>query len=88
MGFVTYWHFMCDAHEIVFANEAPAETLYLGQEARKSILPEALDEVLHVFPDLRSDAQPPARPFAKGAMIDRFAQRLAKNGKKPVEQTA
>lgn len=86
LGFVTYWHFMCDTHEVVFANGAPAETLYLGAEARKSLLPEALNEVLKLFPNLASHPLTPARLFAKGAGIVRFTQRLAKNSKKPVEQ--
>lgn len=88
MGFVTYWHFMCDAHQVVFANDAPAETLYLGKEARKALLPEALREVLALFPRLDTEPLQPARLFAKGAMIDRFAQRLIKNSKRPIEQLA
>lgn len=88
MGFVTYWHFMCDTHQVVFANDAPAETLYLGKEARKALLPEALREVLALFPSLDTEPLQPARLFAKGAMIDRFAQRLIKNRRRPIEQLA
>ncbi|MGJ8547797.1 MAG: Hint domain-containing protein [Sulfitobacter sp.] len=53
---VTYWHFMCDAHEIVFAEGAPAETLYLGPEARKAMTSAALDEIIGLFPELADPA--------------------------------
>ncbi len=50
---VTYVHFICDRHEVVFANGLPSETLLLGGEAEKTIGPDAIDEISAIFPDLK-----------------------------------
>ena len=43
---VEYWHFLCDAHHVVFAEGCPAETLYPGTMAVQSIEDDARDEIL------------------------------------------
>lgn len=78
LGFVTYWHFMCDQHEIVFANDAPAETLYLGAQARKSMSSTALAEIQQIFPDLNPFSRH-IRPSGKDQK--QLVQRLGKNDK-------
>jgi hypothetical protein len=78
LGFVTYWHFMCDQHEIVFANDAPAETLYLGAQARKSMSSTALAEIQQIFPDLNPFSRH-IRPSGKDQK--QLVQRLRKNDK-------
>ena len=81
---VTYWHFMCDEHQVVFANGAIAESLYVGPEAMKSLDPAAREEILTVFPELRPGAcvQPePARLIAKGRRVRHLAERIARNRK-------
>lgn len=52
IGEVTYYHFLCDQHEIVFANGVQTESLYTGPQAMKSLSREARDEVLMIFPEL------------------------------------
>lgn len=52
---VTYWHFLCDHHEIVIANGAPAETLYLGPQAMDRLGQDQVDEIVEVFPELAND---------------------------------
>jgi len=49
---VTYVHFLCDAHEVVFANGAPSETLYTGPQALKSVSAAARAEIFALFPEL------------------------------------
>lgn len=49
---VVYVHFLCDQHEVVFANGAPSETLYTGAEAIKSLSPDAIAEIMALFPEL------------------------------------
>ncbi len=44
---VEYWHFLCDAHHVVFAEGCPAETLYPGNVALDSIEDDARDEILN-----------------------------------------
>ena len=82
-GFVTYWHFLCDAHEVVFADNVPAETLYLGAEARKSLTPAAIAEITALFPGLMAGttSNTPARTLLPGHRADRLVQRLTRNGK-------
>lgn len=72
---------MCDQHEIVFANGMPAETLYLGAEARKSLGTEAMTEILQVFPELAEfDQGPqPARTIPGPKQQKLLVKRLRKN---------
>lgn len=81
---VAYWHMMFDRHEIVFANGAEAETLYLGPMARQALSPEALAEILMLFPDLadeRGAALPMARPALKGGQVRKLVERQVRNSK-------
>ncbi len=62
---VTYFHFMFDAHEVVFSNGAPTESMFAGPQAVLALDAEARDEIVALFPELlQPDANPvPARPF-------------------------
>lgn len=72
---VTYVHFLCDRHEIVFAEGAATESLYPGPQALRALARHALTEVLTLFPDLaagmvlRDSVEatygPPARVYRK-----------------------
>ena len=52
MDAVTYYHFLCDQHEVVIANGAETESLYPGPEALKSVGREAMEEIFGIFPEL------------------------------------
>ena len=87
---VTYVHFMCDQHEIVFAESAPTETLYLGAEAIKSLDPDSVDEIFTIFPELRDNNTnfiTPARLPVKGSVARKFASRAFCNGRRLIETT-
>ena len=49
---VAYFHFLCEAHEIVFAEGCAAETLYPGKMALKSVDADAQAEILRLFPEV------------------------------------
>lgn len=49
---VTYVHFLFDRHEVVYSNGAATESLYTGPEALKAVGPEALTEIMALFPEL------------------------------------
>ncbi|WP_135503753.1 Hint domain-containing protein [Roseovarius aestuariivivens] len=49
---VEYWHFLLDAHHIVFAEACATESLYPGQESLKSVTPQERDEIVALFPEL------------------------------------
>lgn len=78
---VDYFHILFDRHEVVYANGGPAESLYLGRQALKSLSPEGRAEVMALFPELRDmdedEAWPACRPFLKGRDGRRLARCLA-----------
>lgn len=80
---VTYYHFLCNQHEIVFANGVQTESLYTGPQAMKSLSKEARDEVLMIFPEL-ADIEyeaTPARRAALGSQGRKLAFRHKRNAK-------
>ncbi|OYU18323.1 MAG: hypothetical protein CFE34_11125 [Rhodobacteraceae bacterium PARR1] len=87
-----YWHFLFDAHHIVCADDAWAESLYPGSEALKGLPSEARSEVLSLFPQLAllpvADCFAPARPFHRGAKVARMVERIEANGRTLVERCA
>lgn len=79
---VTYVHFMFDAHEIVLANGAESESLFNGPEALKSVGPQALTEILQIFPELADGAEGiPARQLASGRMARKMVVRHLQNSR-------
>lgn len=88
---VDYWHFMCDRHEVVFAEGLEAETLFTGPESLKAIPKECREELFTLFPELRTvgrPAMPPARPLPKGSACRRMVARHIRNGKPMVANLA
>jgi hypothetical protein len=63
-GMVTYLHLLFDNHEIIRANGAQCESLYLGDVALGAIAPEAISEVFELFPEM-ADPGPFARPVLR-----------------------
>lgn len=79
---ITYWHFLCDRHEVVFANGAPAETLYLGDNARDTLGPDALNEIYEIFPELAEGILPEiARPVPEVRRQQSLVKRVRQNNK-------
>lgn len=50
---IQYFHFLCEGHQIVFAEGCPAESLYPGSQTLDILGPEARAEILLRFPELR-----------------------------------
>ena len=82
---VTYIHLMFDAHQIVFADNAPSESFYPGPMAQRTIEPSALTELRSLFPELNKrqvdksaiagSYGETARPFlAKHSVPEQFRQ--------------
>lgn len=64
---VTYVHVLFDRHEVVFAEGARSESLFMGAEALHSVGETAQAEILALFPDLANGAAVQgARPFLTG----------------------
>ncbi|MEM7506054.1 MAG: Hint domain-containing protein [Pseudomonadota bacterium] len=87
---VTYLHLLLDRHEVIFAEDAPTESLLTGPQALKTLGQEACDEIHKIFPELgRGETLPePARPIPAGKALTRLAERHLRNRKpllSPVE---
>lgn len=52
---IEYWHILFDAHQIVFAECAPAESLYPGKQSLDTVTPIERDEIIQAFPELERD---------------------------------
>ena len=85
---VTYFHMMFDNHEIVFANGAPTESLYLGKMAIEALTPDAKREILEIFPSLEDeDFQQSIARYTpeKGKHVRNFLERHVSNSKPLIE---
>ncbi|MEP4248817.1 Hint domain-containing protein [Tateyamaria sp.] len=80
---VQYFHILLETHEILCANGAPAESLYLGEQALKSITTDGLAELRKIFPSiLRPDFRAQTTQFIpKGKMQKKLIERHHQNGK-------
>lgn len=71
VGGVIYVHLLFDDHEVIMADGAPMESLFLGTGAREAVGQEALDEITTIMPELvemmTSGAGEPARPLTETA---------------------
>ena len=52
-GFVTYVHIMFDYHEIIWANDCPTESFFVGDHGMNALNDAQAAEVLAIFPKLR-----------------------------------
>ncbi|HMO70495.1 MAG TPA: Hint domain-containing protein [Paracoccaceae bacterium] len=78
---VTYVHFLCDRHEVVFAEGARVESLYAGPMALRALGP-AAEEILAIFPELREfggTGLHPVRPLVRGRQGRHLAERHVRN---------
>lgn len=65
-GFVTYVHVMFDYHEIIWANDCPTESFYVGDSALASLKDEQAAEILEIFPELRTAKKKASLARAEG----------------------
>jgi len=88
---VEYFHFLFDAHQIVWSNGAQTESLFTGPEALKAVSPEAREEIATLFPEIVAPGFTPqsARPIPeKGKLMKTLVRRVAKNNKDLVGPSA
>ncbi|MDT0683967.1 Hint domain-containing protein [Roseicyclus sp. F158] len=82
---VTYHHLMFDAHQIIFAEGARAESLLPGPMALETLCPAARREIAAIFPGLCTRTPPAARTTLPGRRARRLAERHLKNARTLVE---
>ncbi|MCG7493499.1 Hint domain-containing protein [Thalassobius sp. Cn5-15] len=80
---VDYVHLLFDAHEVVFAEGCPSESLLLGPQARLALRDEAIEEVCKIFPQFKFHgfAANSAYHIPERKQQKRLAWRLGKNGR-------
>jgi hypothetical protein len=80
---VEYFHLLFDRHQVIFAENAPTESLFTGAEAMKSLGAEARREIFEIFPELieKRLTLTPARLIPRGRQQVRLVERHRKNNK-------
>lgn len=78
-GPISYFHVLTGAHEIIYAQGAPSETLLTGPQARLSMGAEALEEIETLFPGLMQDDASPARPIFRDRRLGQLFARHARH---------
>ena len=78
---VDYYHILLDNHEILIANGAACESLYLGAQALKSVDRESKREIFQIFPEIFEwgDNLLPSRKLVLGHHGRKLAARHKKN---------
>ncbi|MDO6591722.1 hypothetical protein DS901_13325 [Loktanella sp. D2R18] len=82
---VTYVHMLFDAHEVIFAEGAPSESLHPGAEGIKAIPVAARDEILTIFPQLEEGGAETMYLVPSGKAQKQFVTRHVKNDKDLLE---
>ena len=84
---VEYFHILLDNHEILTANGAPCESLYLGAQALKSVDLEAKREIFQIFPEIFEwgDSLRSSRTLVSGRHGRKLAARHKKNNQRLIQ---
>lgn len=93
-GGITYHHLLFDAHEIIWAEGCPAESLLLGPRAQEMLPPESWNEIVEIFPEYARPGQKlveailarAARPIPPGPRAKRLVKRHRAN-QRPLLET-
>lgn len=83
---VEYIHVLLDDHELLFAEGAQSESLYVGDEARKALSPEGQDEIFTIFPEIEGKRRKAktVRPVPHDRRQRQLMVRHSKNKKPPI----
>ncbi|WP_415639298.1 Hint domain-containing protein, partial [Paracoccus nototheniae] len=80
---VDYWHLLFDAHQVIRSEGALTESLFTGPEALRAVPPQALAEILDLFPLLADPGHVAlhARPVVQGHRARTLAARHQQHGR-------
>ena len=84
---VSYFHLLCDRHEVILANAAPCETLLLGPVALDILSDRARAAIAALTPSKSGETlfaanSQPARPVPPGARQRQLVQRIRATGRR------
>jgi len=79
---VTYHHLLFNTHQILRSNGTWTESLFLGQQAIRSLPDDAVEEIFSLFPEFRGNTPPlsTARTVVPGRRARNLVRRHRKNG--------
>lgn len=84
-GGISYYHILTDHHQILIANGAPCESLYIGEQTESFLCKTDRDEIERLFDaghaSPRSDV-----PIIPNALAKTIIARIRKNGKHLIER--
>jgi hypothetical protein len=86
-GGVDYVHVLLDHHAILFAEGAPAESLFLGEQVHETLNIREIDWIRSHLPQGDQHTMEPARPFVRGRRLKQFLRRIDANAKPLLEPT-
>ncbi|UWQ00951.1 Hint domain-containing protein [Aliiroseovarius crassostreae] len=83
---VTYYHLLFDRHCIIFAEDAPTESLFVDRDAMSCLPSDVIAELSALFPHFRATTYvpKPARHIPDGKRQKKLMQRHAKNACLPL----
>lgn len=78
-----YFHLLFEGHEVIFAENAPTESLFIGPEVRRGLTKDAAREMNRLFPGcvLSAAYRPAARHIPTSMKQRRLVERLSRNNK-------
>lgn len=83
---VEYIHLLFDDHQLLFAEGAQSESLYVGDEARNALSPEGREEIRSLFPETLQSCftQKTVRMVPHDRQQKQLVARHSKNNKPPI----
>ena len=76
---MTYIHLLFDRHEVIMAEGAPTESLYMGRQSLNALPLAARREIKALFPDIKGTLPPEACPIPSPRQQKAVIARLAQN---------
>jgi Hint domain len=80
-GGIDYIHVLLDHHAVIYAEGAPTETLFLGEQVHEQLSQRDVDRIRSVLPYGPDFSMQPARPLVRGGRLKRLLQRHYDNAK-------
>ncbi len=82
---IDYMHVLLDHHAVLFAEGAPAESLFLGVQVHETLSARDVDRLVSHLPERARRPMAPARPLVRGRRLKQMLRRVRDNAKPLLE---
>lgn len=82
---IEYIHILLDHHAVLFAEGAPSESLFLGEQVHETLSAREVDWLASHLPERARRSMQPARPLVRGRRLKQLLRRLESNAKPLLE---